>query len=80
MGVPILEPLLDRLVAHPWLIGDPRTPGAVLGRRVRWTTTAAIVLANLGGAAVVISFALLVLPKPDGVVGPDVTWSNLGLA
>jgi len=80
MGVPILRPLLDRMVAHPWLIGDPNTPGAEIGRRVRWLTIFAIVLANLGGAAVVICFGLFALPKPDGVGGPDVTWSNLGLA
>ena len=80
MGVPIVKPLLDRLVVHPWLIGDPRTPGAELGRRVRWLTIGAILLANLGGAAVVICFGLFALPRPDGVSGPDVTWSNLGLA
>ncbi len=78
--MPILQPVLDRLVSHPWLIGDPTTPGRKLGARVRWLTMTAIVLANLGGAAVVICFALFVLPKPDGVSGPDVTWSNLGLA
>jgi adenylate cyclase len=78
--MPILQPVLDRLVSHPWLIGDPTTPGRKLGARVRWLTATAIVLANLGGAAVVICFALFVLPKPDGVAGADVTWSNLGLA
>jgi adenylate cyclase len=75
-----VKALIDRLVNHPWLIGDPTTPGAKLATRVRWLTTTAIVLANAVGAAVVISFALFVLPRPDGVDGPEVFWPNLGLA
>ncbi|HST38722.1 MAG TPA: hypothetical protein VLK58_04400, partial [Conexibacter sp.] len=29
----------ERLVAHPWLLGDPDLPGATIGRRARWLTT-----------------------------------------
>ncbi|MEX1141581.1 MAG: adenylate/guanylate cyclase domain-containing protein [Thermoleophilaceae bacterium] len=72
--------MLDRLINHPWLVGDPTTPGRRLGRRVRWLTVTAIVLANAVGAIVVLCFALFVLPKPDGVDGPDVYWPNLALA
>jgi len=75
-----VKPRLDRLVNHPWLIGDPTTPGRELGKRVRRFTVFAIVLANAISALVVTAFALLALPKPDGVAGPDVTWSNIGLA
>ncbi|HEX2160962.1 MAG TPA: adenylate/guanylate cyclase domain-containing protein [Thermoleophilaceae bacterium] len=80
MAARIVTPMLDRFVNHSWLVGDPTTPGRKLGARVRWLTATAIVFANGVGAAVVICFALFVLPKPDGVDGPEVTWSNLGLA
>ncbi|HEX2071436.1 MAG TPA: adenylate/guanylate cyclase domain-containing protein [Thermoleophilaceae bacterium] len=80
MAAPLVTPMLDRLVNHSWLVGDPTTPGRKLGQRVRWLTASAIVLANGVGAAVVICFALFVLPKPDGVDDPEVHWSNLGLA
>ena len=80
MPTPSLKPVLDRLISHPWLIGDPTTPGRALGTRVRWLTASAIVVANAVGAAVVICFALFVLPKPEGVDEPQVHWSNLGLA
>lgn len=59
---------LDRLAAHPWLVGgDPRTPGRRLHRRVRALTMGAIVVANAVGAAVVLCFALFALPKPEGL-------------
>jgi adenylate cyclase len=74
------KPLLERLVNHPWLIGDPTTPGRQLGRRVRWFTATAIVVANAVGAIVVICFALFVLPKPEGIDDVDIYLSNLALA
>jgi adenylate cyclase len=80
MTTPSLKPALDRLVNHPWLIGDPTTPGRVLGTRVRWLTATAIVIANAVGAVVVICFAIFVLPKPEGVDGSDVYGPNLALA
>lgn len=58
---------LDGLAAHPWLIGDLETPGRQLARRVRIFTLVAILTANVVGVGVVIAFALLVLPKPDGI-------------
>jgi len=80
MPTPSPKPLLERLVSHPWLIGDPTTPGRQLGKRVRWFTATAIVVANAVGAAVVICFALFVLPKPEGVDDPEIYLSNLALA
>ncbi|MDQ2631914.1 MAG: hypothetical protein M3Y75_13225, partial [Actinomycetota bacterium] len=59
--------LLDRLAAHPWLIGDAATPGRKLARRVRVLTLVATVSANAVGVAVVVCFALLALPKPEGL-------------
>ncbi|MDW5594342.1 adenylate/guanylate cyclase domain-containing protein [Conexibacter stalactiti] len=71
----------ERLVAHPWLLGSPDLSGATIGRRARWLTTLAIVLANAIGTLVVIAFALLALPKPDEVEGDgSVIALNLGLA
>jgi adenylate cyclase len=75
-----VKSLLDRLVNHPWMIGDPTTPGRQLGSRVRWMTVTAIVLANAISAVIVVAFALLALPKPDGVDGAEVYWTNLGMA
>jgi adenylate cyclase len=74
------RPLLDHLVNHPWLIGDPTTPGRKLRRRVRWLTISAIVVANVVGALVVIAFGLLVLPKPDGLDRGQTALANLILA
>jgi adenylate cyclase len=58
---------LDRLASQPWLIGDPATPGKVLGSRVRRLIILSAVAANAVGAAVVAGLALWVLPRPDGV-------------
>jgi len=74
------RPLLDRLVNHPWLIGDPETPGRKLGKRVRWLTVTAIVVANAVGALVVTAFALLVLPKPEGLPRDETVVANLVFA
>ena len=70
---------LDRLAAHPWLIGDTETPGRKLARRVRILTLVAILAANVVGIAVVIGFAVLVLPKPDGVSGTTAVPVNLAM-
>lgn len=74
------RPLLDRLVNHPWLIGDPTTPGRKLGDRVSRLTLTAIVAANAVGALVVIAFAVLVLPKPDDLEREQTIAANLTLA
>ncbi|HYP55465.1 MAG TPA: adenylate/guanylate cyclase domain-containing protein [Solirubrobacterales bacterium] len=74
------RPLLDRLVNHPWLIGDPTTPGRRLANRVSRLTLIAIVAANAVGALVVIAFAVLVLPKPDGLEREQTIAANLALA
>jgi len=80
--VPALSfrPLLDNLVNHPWLIGDPTTPGRKLRKRVRWLTVSAIVVANGVGALVVIAFAVLVLPKPEGLDRAQTVFANMILA
>jgi adenylate cyclase len=70
---------LDGLAAHPWLIGDAKTPGRKLARRVRVLTLIAILAANVVGVAVVIAFAVLVLPKPDGTAGSGALPLNLAL-
>ncbi len=70
---------LDRLAAHPWLIGDAETPGRKLARRVRVLTLVATLTANAVGIAVVVGFAILVLPKPDGVSGTTAVPVNLAL-
>jgi adenylate cyclase len=62
------------------LIGDPTTPGHKLLKRVRWLTMIAIVVANAVGALVVIAFALLVLPKPEGIDRGETVVANLILA
>jgi adenylate cyclase len=72
--------MLDRLVNHPWLIGDPTTPGRRLGKRVRWLAVIAIVVANAVGAGVVIAFAILVLPKPEGISSGETVPANMMLA
>jgi adenylate cyclase len=81
-AVPALSPrpLLDLLVNHPWLIGDPTTPGRKLRTRVRRLTVGAIVAANAVGALVVIAFAVLVLPKPEGLDRDQTVLANLVLA
>lgn len=71
----------NRWMTHPWLVGgDPDEPGPVVGMRVRRMTVAAIATANITGAAVVVAFAVLVLPKPPGSFGPDVYALNVGFA
>lgn len=76
-----LRSLWERLVAHPWLVGDPALPGRVVRLRARWTTIGAIVLANTVGTLIVVAFAVLALPKPDGALGGSgVLALNLGLA
>jgi adenylate cyclase len=60
-------PLMDRLetvIDHRWFVGDPGEPGRALARRTRRLALVAIALANAVGAAVVVSFALLALPRP----------------
>lgn len=77
---PRVRQQLDRLAAHPWLVGgDPQTPGRTLARRVRALTIAAILVANTVGAAVVLCYALFALPKPEEV-GDSVRWINLAVA
>lgn len=70
----------ERLVMHPWLVGDPALRGAEVGRRVRWMTIGAVVLANAVGAAVVVTFALWALPKPDGLAQRSVEIVNVAVA
>jgi adenylate cyclase len=71
--------LLDRLAAHPWLIGDAATPGRKLVRRVRFFTLVAIFAANAVGTVVVVCFAVWALPKPDGIDGTSALPVNLAL-
>jgi adenylate cyclase len=80
MPLPSLKPLFEQIADHPWLVGDPTTPGPKVARRVRWLTVTAIVVANAVSAAIVVCFALFALPKPDDSFGSEVYWSNLGLA
>ncbi len=54
-----------RLAEHPWLVGDRDADGAEVGRRARTLSVAAIVTANVVGAAVVVCFAVFALPKPS---------------
>jgi adenylate cyclase len=54
--------------------------GASISRRTRWLTIGAIALANAVGTLVVVAFALLVLPKPDGAITGVLLALNLGLA
>lgn len=75
-----LRAFWENLVAHPWLVGDPALPGRVIGRRARWVTIGGIVLANTVGSLVVVAFALLALPKPEGEVDGGILALNLGLA
>jgi adenylate cyclase len=70
---------LDRWAAHPWLVGDPTIPGRKLAARVRALSLAAILTANLVGAAVVGGFAVWALPKPDGVEDTDALTVNLAV-
>jgi adenylate cyclase len=80
-GMPArLRSCWERLVAHPWLVGDPALSGRVVGRRARWMTIGAIMLANGVGTVIVVAFALLALPKPDGAFDGGVVALNLGLA
>lgn len=71
----------ESVVGHPWLVGRPDLPGTVVGRRARWLTIAAIVLANAIGTLVVVAFALLALPKPNDLDDRGgIIALNLGLA
>jgi len=56
----------SRLIDRAWMQGDSETPGRVVARRARRLTIFAVLLANAVGSAVVTSFAVLVLPKPEG--------------
>jgi adenylate cyclase len=67
----------ERLVMHPWLVGDPSLRGTEIGRRARWMTIAAVVVANAVGAAVVATFAFWALPKPADVIDTTVDVANL---
>jgi adenylate cyclase len=62
------------------MVGDPATPGRRVARRARWVTIAAVLIANAVGAAVVIAFAVLALPKPEGTTDLDTYLVNLALA
>ncbi|HYJ20606.1 MAG TPA: adenylate/guanylate cyclase domain-containing protein [Solirubrobacterales bacterium] len=62
------------------MIGDPTTPGPKLLARVRRLTMISIVVANAVGALVVIAFALLVLPKPEGIDRSQTVVANMILA
>ncbi len=71
----------ESVVGHPWLVGRPDLPGATVGRRARWLTIAAIVIANAIGTLVVVAFALLALPKPNDIDDRGTVIAlNLGLA
>jgi adenylate cyclase len=74
-----LRSALDSWAAHPWLIGDPETPGRKLAPRVRGLTLAAILAANAVGVAVVACFAVWALPKPPEVAGSDAVAVNLAV-
>ena len=73
-------PRPSRLIENPWLIGDPEAPGRKIARRARWVTIFGVLLANAIGAAVVIAFAVLVLPKPEGTEELRTYVINLALA
>ncbi len=72
-----LRSALDSRAAHPWLIGDPKTPGRKLAPRVRALTLVAILAANVVGVAVVVCFAVWALPKPPEAAGSDAVAANL---
>lgn len=76
MALPSLRSRFEQLAEHPWLVGDPTEPGEKVARRARWMTVVAIVVANAVGAAVVISFAIWALPKPDDYGEDQVTLIN----
>jgi adenylate cyclase len=80
MPTPSLKPLFEHVADHPWLVGDPTTPGPKVARRVRRLTVTSIVVANAVSAAIVVCFALFALPKPDDSFGADVYWPNLALS
>ena len=54
---------LGSLWDHPWLVGDLETPGKRIARRTRWMSWIAVLVANLVGAGVVLTFAL---PETQG--------------
>lgn len=60
-----LQRAVDRMVTSRWLIGDPDEPGERVAKRVLALTIGSIVVANAVGALVVLSYAVLALPKPD---------------
>ncbi len=72
-----LRSALDSWASHPWLIGDPDTPGVKIAQRVRALTLAGTLAANVVGVAVVVAFAVFALPKPDDVAGTDAVLVNL---
>jgi adenylate cyclase len=74
-----VETMWERLAYDRRIVGDASEPGRRILRRTRWTTVLAVVLANVGGAAVVACFALWALPTPEGV--PDsARWVNAAIA
>jgi len=74
-----LRSALDDWAAHPWLIGDPQTPGRKLAPRIRALTLMAILAANAVGVAVVVCFAVWALPKPEEVAGSDAVAVDLAV-
>lgn len=61
----LLQRWVDTVVASRFLIGDPTEPSERVVLRVRAMSITAAGISNVVGAAVVIVFSLLVLPKPD---------------
>jgi adenylate cyclase len=79
MSASRVETMWERLAYDRRIVGDASEPGRRILRRTRLTTVLAVVLANVGGAAVVACFALWALPTPEGV--PDsARWVNTAIA
>ncbi|MFT4035877.1 MAG: adenylate/guanylate cyclase domain-containing protein [Patulibacter sp.] len=71
---------VDAVVASRFLIGDPDEPAERVILRVRAMAIFVAGVSNAIGAGVVIVFALLVLPKPDGYDQGTSLAVNLGVA
>jgi adenylate cyclase len=76
----LLQRWVDAFVASRFLIGDPDEPPRRVAVRVRTMSILVVGISNLIGAAVVIIFAVLVLPKPGGYDRDDSVLVNLLLA
>ncbi|MEH3054386.1 MAG: adenylate/guanylate cyclase domain-containing protein [Patulibacter minatonensis] len=76
----LIDPFVDRVVGSRFLIGDPDEAPQRVALRVRAMAITVTALSNAIGAGVVIVFALLVLPKPDGYDQGSSLAVNLGLA